>query len=203
MTNYHVVAARDGPEVNGVAEPDLQLQGEHAIAEFGYDSETLAKSAAPFSKLEAWGQKLDYAVLRLETPSDRRPLRLAMDPVELNPDGRLPVNIIQHPDGDSKRVGLRNNLVDKVVGNDLRYFTDTRKGSSGSPVLDDEWRVVALHRASTRIATTNFQGRDTAIANVGSQMHAILVHLANEFPHVYAEIEKDGLGLRGARDGSE
>ena len=47
-------------------------------------------------------------------------------------------------------------------------------GSSGSPVFNDQWQVVALHRASTYVAQVEFQGKTTAYVNVGTHMSAIL-----------------------------
>jgi endonuclease G, mitochondrial len=188
ITNHHVIAARARDEIAGVSDADLRLQGANATAEFGYDTEGTDVAPARFSELVAWGAALDYAVLRLAEASPRTPLPLAGAPLDLGEGDRIPVNIIQHPMGESKRVGLRNNLVDRATERDLRYFTDTRNGSSGSPVLDDSWRVLGLHRASRRVPLTNFQGKDTAIVNVGSQMHAILADLATAFPAVHREI---------------
>jgi endonuclease G, mitochondrial len=56
-------------------------------------------------------------------------------------------NIIQHPEGQRKHVVLRNNLIvarDEDDGR-LLYETDTLKGSSGAPVYNDFWDVIALH----------------------------------------------------------
>ena len=58
------------------------------------------------------------------------------------------VNIIQHPDGRLKEAVVRENqLVGRPadVGTVLHYVTDTEPGSSGSPVFNVLWNVVALH----------------------------------------------------------
>ncbi len=58
------------------------------------------------------------------------------------------VNIIQHPRGRPKEVALQDNQVVKVDYVVLQYSCDTEPGSSGSPVFDNRWRLVALHHAS-------------------------------------------------------
>jgi hypothetical protein len=189
MTNHHVVAARGRDELTALDDADLRLQGAHASAEFGFDDDAGAEvTVAPMRELVAWDAELDYAVLRLARPAGRAPLRLAAEPLTLLDGDRAAVNIIQHPLGGSKRVALRNNLLDRVTQHDLRYFTDTRGGSSGAPVLDDRWRVVGLHRASRRVPEIRFQGKETAVVNVGSPIHAILDDLAARHPGVRAEI---------------
>ncbi|GAA3722973.1 DNA/RNA non-specific endonuclease [Gordonia hankookensis] len=59
------------------------------------------------------------------------------------------VSVIEHPDGDFKQIALREN---RVVGRGassttLFYSADTLHGSSGSPVYNDEFCLVALHHA--------------------------------------------------------
>jgi endonuclease G len=76
------------------------------------------------------------------------------------------VNIIQHPLGREKEIVVRDNrLLDLEINNQepvplgpfLHYEADTEKGSSGSPVLNDQWEVVALHH--TGVPVEDEQGR--------------------------------------------
>jgi endonuclease I/V8-like Glu-specific endopeptidase len=57
------------------------------------------------------------------------------------------VNIIQHPGGEPMQLSLRQNQIIDVLEQFLHYKTDTQPGSSGSPVLNDQWEVAALHHA--------------------------------------------------------
>ncbi|MDX6501473.1 MAG: hypothetical protein QOG23_4733 [Blastocatellia bacterium] len=57
------------------------------------------------------------------------------------------VNIIQHPGGGPKQIALYHNIVTYVDENVIQYLTDTLPGSSGSPVFDSQWRLVALHHS--------------------------------------------------------
>jgi endonuclease G len=47
-------------------------------------------------------------------------------------------------------VALRENRIVDLPGSFMHYETDTEPGSSGSPVFNDQWEVVALHHASVR-----------------------------------------------------
>jgi V8-like Glu-specific endopeptidase len=57
------------------------------------------------------------------------------------------VNIIQHPGGGPKQIALYHNLVTSVNEHRVQYLTDTLPGSSGSPVFDSQWRLVAVHHS--------------------------------------------------------
>lgn len=70
---------------------------------------------------------------------------ITLEPVETKKDAF--VNIIQHPGGGPKHIGLYHNTVAYAGEGRVQYLTDTLPGSSGSPVFDDQWRVVALHHS--------------------------------------------------------
>ncbi|HEX8364140.1 MAG TPA: trypsin-like peptidase domain-containing protein [Allosphingosinicella sp.] len=61
-----------------------------------------------------------------------------------------PGNIIQHPDGRYQEVVIHDNPVLRDTGILLHYLTDTEPGSSGGPVFDNRWRLIALHHAAKR-----------------------------------------------------
>jgi endonuclease G len=71
------------------------------------------------------------------------------------------INIIQHPNGEPKQLALRENRLVDVLDDFLHYETDTAPGSSGSPVFNDQWEVVALHHAG--VPDRDGQGRILAI----------------------------------------
>jgi Trypsin-like peptidase domain len=57
------------------------------------------------------------------------------------------VVIIQHPRGREKEIVLFNNRIRKISKSLLYYDADTDCGSSGSPVFNTDWQLVALHHA--------------------------------------------------------
>ncbi|MFJ8111251.1 endonuclease [Streptomyces sp. NPDC096132] len=71
------------------------------------------------------------------------------------------VNIVQHPRGEPKQLALRDNQVVDVLDDFLHYESDTRPGSSGSPVFNDQWEVVALHHSA--VPETDEQGRPLSV----------------------------------------
>lgn len=56
------------------------------------------------------------------------------------------VNIIQHPKGRRKEIVLSNNRVTDISENFIMYEADADFSSSGSPVMNQQWQLVALHR---------------------------------------------------------
>jgi hypothetical protein len=103
--------------------------------------------------------ELDYALLRLEksigldefVPGDslkpRRRGWLSL-PDRLPPlSAKSPLIIVQHPDGAPLKLAIDTEafLGFNANQNRMRYTTNTEPGSSGSPVFDFEWNLVALH----------------------------------------------------------
>ncbi len=78
------------------------------------------------------------------------------------------LTIIQHPNGERKQVCVRENKLLKFAPNGpyLWYQTDTVGGSSGSPVFNNSWQVVALHHSSVP-RTKRVGGRDVWLAKDG------------------------------------
>lgn len=91
------------------------------------------------------------------------------------------VNIIQHPGGLPKQIALYHNAVAFTDDSRVQYLTDTMPGSSGSPVFDSEWRVVALHHSggwlpesgTTRVFFRN-EGIHVRILAKGLKDHRLL-----------------------------
>lgn len=107
-------------------------------------------------------EELDFALLRLEqeiatvvlgadTPSgdqiggpQRAWLAFKTDHV-FTPNS--PLWIMQHPKAQPLKLALATDAVEQINQNNTRvtYRTNTERGSSGSPVFDQNWNLVALH----------------------------------------------------------
>lgn len=95
------------------------------------------------------------------------------------------VTIIQHPDGLPKQIAIHASQIVKltaaqVPGTDLdrfiHYSTDTEPGSSGAPVLNDQWQVIAVHHKAVP-APDRGDGEEAWLANEGVRVSAIYRHL--------------------------
>jgi endonuclease G len=75
------------------------------------------------------------------------------------------VSIIQHPEGGTKQVVVRENRLIALdaarfpsIGDAFVHYTaDTERGSSGAPVFNDQWDLVAIHHMA--IADRDTEGR--------------------------------------------
>ena len=101
------------------------------------------------------------------------------------------VTIIQHPGSGPKQIAIRASQIvtpdpKLVPGVDLDHFihysTDTEPGSSGAPVLNDQWQVVALHHKA--VPAPEKAGKPARkqvwIANEGVRISAIYGLLERE-----------------------
>lgn len=147
MTNHHVISTADDARF-AQAEFDYELDArgnDKPVARFA-----ILATPAPIPLKE-----LDFclvAVAPRETDGGRTLSEFGWLPLNGVP-GKAVVGeyltIIQHPGSERKQVCVRENKLVKFDegGNTLWYQTDTVAGSSGSPVFNQIWQVVALHHS--------------------------------------------------------
>jgi V8-like Glu-specific endopeptidase len=189
MTNHHVIGSRE--------------DAAQAVFLFNYQLErggkarpTVAARAAPgglfhTSPYDAAGVRedaLDYTVVQLAdapaVPAAFAPL--ALKAARARRDAR--VSIIQHPGGDYKMISLQNNFVAYADGRVVQYTTSTQPGSSGSPVLDDDLAVIAIHHAGGMLPEPATQRR--YLRNEGVSMIGILEDLRQRAPGIHARVKR-------------
>jgi hypothetical protein len=160
LTNHHVLDARETGEPHA-SNSDFLAQGKSGVAWFDYYVEGRDRIEIGVSEIVCSNSDLDYALLRLAadaSTASRRVISLPQNAPNLDRGSRL--NVVQCPNGGPLRFAIRNNF---FVGRgkkpfQIRYLTDTDQGSSGSPVMDDNWQAVALHHGAQRIDPVLYRG---------------------------------------------
>lgn len=99
--------------------------------------------------------ELDFALLRLARPIGAEALGgqprgwVALPSTAADPAEGAPLIIVQHPDGGPMKLAIDTQAVLPLPPPPdrprLRYSTNTESGSSGSPVFNMDWTLVALH----------------------------------------------------------
>ena len=87
----------------------------------------------------------DWTIVRLEGDVNAKWGTIPLAPATIAKEDR--VIIIQHPGGGQKQIALAHNMVTYVNDQIAQYLTDTMPGSSGSPVFNEAWQVIALHHS--------------------------------------------------------
>jgi hypothetical protein len=185
LTNHHVVRSREPEEVVDILDTDFAAQGSKIEAWFDYHGEKETPPTTVSTEVLASSKRLDYALLRLKDAADmqtRGCMTIVPRDRMLSRGARL--NIVQCPGGGPLRFAIRNNF---FIGKgdhafQVRYLTDTREGSSGSPVMNDQWQVVAIHRGARKVdpaayQTAAFIVKATKYHNEGIAIHDILADL--------------------------
>ncbi|MBK5447506.1 trypsin-like peptidase domain-containing protein [Bacillus sp. TH22] len=117
--------------------------------------------------------ELDYTVVKLNNNPGAKWGFIGL-PNETEISEGEDVFIIQHPGGAEKMVSLSENMVTAVSGYKIQYITDTLGGSSGSPVFNDSWEVVALHHAAISDGNGKVNNEGIAIGEIKKKIKSQL-----------------------------
>jgi len=200
MTNWHVFRS--------------EAAVKDSVVQFYYEYDTFGNAKTPITfKLNTEGffyafKDLDYCVVAVSKTDLTGTHNLSeigyvyLDPVlgKLGDEGQEALNIIHHPNGDYKQLSIRENIFTKILPTSLWYESDTAPGSSGSPVFNDQWQIVALHHMGVPKKNVNGdyidkdgnmipeidgkwdESKIVWIANEGIRISVILKHLFEKNP---------------------
>lgn len=189
LTNYHVLQDAETAGYSKI-EFNYQLDDQDRLTApelFQLDPDTFYYSF----------ENLDFAIVAVKQQSSSGAVLSQFGYNHLSMDeGKAIIsqwlNIIQHPAGMPKQVGLRGNQLIDILDDFIHYQTDTAPGSSGSPVYNERWEVVALHHSgvweeddSGNILALNGDKWNSSMgedqikwkANEGVRISSILKHL--------------------------
>ncbi|MBX7167542.1 MAG: DNA/RNA non-specific endonuclease [Pirellulales bacterium] len=162
LTNHHVFPVKDPAEfLNFAKDATVEFNFEYDID--GNRGESVRFALQPDRFLYTF-QDLDMAIVAV-SPNDRTNKYALKSQGYLVLNGNLGkvglgdfASIIQHPSGKEKQIAIRKN---EVIATDqqysIQYVSDTAQGSSGAPVFNDQWQVIALHSAG--VGKKNAQGQ--------------------------------------------
>lgn len=213
-TNGHTFQPGTGWATGFMVSPGLFLTNNHVIHEksfadkvrvqFNFQKEPAGKEATTESyypdanDVFHTNPALDYTLVRLRPNQEEEE-----EPVEAGDKWGFialndspvygkdqPYNIVQHPKGLRKQLSLQDNELDKLFSNVVRYRADTEPGSSGSPVLNNRWELVALHHAG---GDRDAQG--TWLNNEGIRIDAVVKDLREHFSDIGRQDVLDELGI--------
>lgn len=164
ITNNHVLPTRDSAK--------------SAVAQFNYQ-QTAAGTEEPAAPLmldpDAFfttSEEDDWTAVRVVGDAEKEWGALELCRAKFEGEDR--VNIIQHPGGGHKQLSYFSNLVVYVGDGRVQYLTDTLPGSSGSPVFDRNWRVVALHHSGGWLMEPGSDGKEAFYRNEGILVDVIM-----------------------------
>lgn len=169
MTNHHVLPDADA------------ARGASALFDYGHDEngDPRAEHAVPLDADSGFfaDESLDFAVVALSAAAPlgaRRPVPLIAEPGKFLLGER--VNVVGHAKGERARVSIRANRLVDQDDDWIRYTSDTRRGSSGSPVFNDQWEMVGLHHAGIPDPDAP-RGLEVSTANEGARVSRIVAVL--------------------------
>lgn len=141
ITNYHVINDRkDIDKTKVIFDYELDIDGNSVASKSFRIDENRAWYCSPVNEYDTTIFNLidDHNELESYGYIELKEIEIAQNDF---------VNIIQHPGGEMKQISLYHNIVTNTSERVVQYLTDTLKGSSGSPVFNSDWEVVALHHS--------------------------------------------------------
>jgi hypothetical protein len=166
LTNWHVMHVGATP-ANSVT------------ADFGFEDDGSGGEKTPTSVncdvTSIRGNEADdWAIIRVTSPLDNSIPTIKLSDAA-TPSSAAPAFIVQHPNGEAKRVAFVRNQVTDFDDRVVHYLSDTQQGSSGSPVLDENCKLIALHHAGGR--PQEVAGKPPLRKNEGIRIPRIIVGL--------------------------
>lgn len=176
LTNAHVIS--DDPKVQSGIPPAQPPAG--AVANFeARDGNGSVRCSINSVLWTSPPSALDATLLTLDPPQTcDAPYPLAVG-APVSTEER--VYVIGHPGGRGLSLSMQDNRVVDSKKPKLHYRAPTEPGSSGSPVFNKDWELVALHHAGGK-AMPSLSGRGTVEANEGIWISAIVEELTAKYP---------------------
>ncbi len=162
LTNHHVIV-----DEATAALATIQFNYEQSISGIAL-LPTIFKLAP--AKGFATSEINDWTVIRIDGDANKDFGAIELLPTVVKKNDF--VNIIQHPGGQFKQIGIYHNMVTYSDKKIVQYLTDTEPGSSGSPVFNSQWEVVALHHSGGMLREPGT--KQTLLRNEGININTVI-----------------------------
>ncbi len=174
----------------------LFLTNAHVLSPKGIENGSLSPRAAVF-RFEVLGQAPEYKVAEVLWSSPSHQLdatlvriepKISLDKLSPNPiasnlppvDNKQHVLVIGHPQGRNMSFSLRDNLLLDHKVPKVHYRAPTEPGSSGSPVFNSDWELIALHHSGSKSMPRLNDQAGTYEANEGIWIQSIINALKDD-----------------------
>lgn len=176
VTNAHVISDQWETSISSseaqvtfeIETVTARKQVAHVVAKVLFTS-----NPGELSEVSKTLEKLDVTIVSLETlPADATGLKAAAN-VPL-PSPTTKAFVVGHPASGALQFSLHDSVLLDVCDHErlIHYRTPTEPGSSGSPVFNSRWEVVALHHAGARNAR-RLHGEGEYEANEGITLRSV------------------------------
>ena len=173
LTNHHVL--------------EDKAQAREAKAQFNYQ-QTLAGLAATYDEYELDPDSLfktsaddDWTAVKVKPKQGDVPGKkwAVLEVAERDPQIDDFTIIIQHPSGGPKQIALYHNVIAFIdtAKRVVQYLTDTEPGSSGSPVFDTQWNLIALHHSGGWLREPGNDPKQKFYRNEGIHINTVIAGL--------------------------
>jgi hypothetical protein len=113
----------------------------------------------------------DYALIRIRGAPGRRVARLVSKVLSAG----MPIRMIHHPEGQ-RMVISRAGRITQAGEDYIAHDVPTADGSSGAPILDRNWEMIAIHRGTPGMGRTLPKGSTEGVS-IGAIWDRMAPHL--------------------------
>jgi Trypsin-like peptidase domain/Tetratricopeptide Repeats-Sensor len=169
LTNAHVVSEDDAElQRTPPSYPPDRVRVQFELSEGETEEYEVTRILASSARDE-----LDFSLLQLDREVEVDGAFPVSKRLPRN-DGKQRVYVIGHPRGGGLSFSLDDNLLLDHESPRVHYRAPTEGGSSGSPVFNEEWRLIALHHAGGMRMRRLNGGEGEYPANQGISIQAVI-----------------------------
>jgi V8-like Glu-specific endopeptidase len=150
ITNAHVVSADGSYDAMSIVNVSVVFDEDPAKTRHNVESFMYSSPPGREGEIRTKNDFLDVSILKLSSvPSGATGLKIAANTPRAT--GETKAFVIGHPNGAGLQISLHDAAILAIDPNErlIHYRTPTEPGSSGSPVFNSYWQLIAIHHAGS------------------------------------------------------